>query len=45
MAITSADVYSYFDAINRKQYHIDIHTKEITLEKQYFDKDEIYSHA
>lgn len=39
------DVYSYFDAINRKQYHIDIHTKEISLEEQYFDKDEIYSHA
>ncbi len=39
------DAYSYFDCINRKQYLIDLNTKEITLEEQFFNKDEVMSHV
>ncbi len=37
--------YSYVDYINRKHYTIDLNTAEIVLEQQFFDRDEVISHA
>ena len=41
----NTDTYSYVDYINRKHYSIDLKTKEITLEEQYFDRDEVIAHS
>ena len=37
--------YGYVDYINHKNYSIDLKTKEITLQEQYFDKDEVVAHS
>ncbi len=37
--------YSYFDAIERKQYSIDLKTKEKTLEEQFFSKEDVFGHV
>ena len=39
------NTYSYEDYINRKHYSIDLTTKEIALVEQFFDKNEVISHA
>ena len=37
--------YGYVDYINHKNYSIDLKTKEIALQEQYFDKDEVVAHS
>ncbi len=39
------DANYYYDYINRKEYKIDVESKEITPVEQYFDKDEIFANA